>query len=251
MSGRIGARPLRSGTEGNRLGGTSGVRPVRPARLGPAEGGRGDRERRRHDPGTGQPAARLAVVGVTWYTRLERARDIQVSGEVADSIAGALSLDSTERTRLFALAGVADPHAHPQRPALSPVIETMPRQFEPRPAAVTSSRLDVPAYNRTYGSPVVGLDRVPLEDRDFPVHGFLHPAWRKGVVDQETVTKVAAKYRAAMVEHRTDPPLRPRRQVRPSHPVQRHSGPAEASSSGSRATWGRCARAAGPTAVRR
>ncbi|MBY8842617.1 helix-turn-helix transcriptional regulator [Streptomyces sp. SP2-10] len=162
--------------------------------------------RRRRTPGLRrEEVAQLAVVGVTWYTWLEQARDIQVSGQVADSIARALLLDPAERTHLFALAGVADPHADSQCPALSPAIETMLRQLEPYPAAVINSRLDVLAYNRTYGRLVIDLDQVPVEDRNFLVLSFLYPAWRKGVVDQETVTKVVAKYRAAMVEHMTDP----------------------------------------------
>jgi hypothetical protein len=166
--------------------------------------------RRRRTPGLRrEEVAQLAVVGVTWYTWLEQARDIQVSGQVADSIARALLLDSAERTHLFALAGVADPHADPQCPALSPAIETMLRQLEPYPAAVINSRFDVLAYNRTYGSLIIDLGQVPLEDRNVLVLSFLYPAWRKGFVDQETVTetvtKVVAKYRAAMVEHMTDP----------------------------------------------
>ncbi|MFE4515689.1 helix-turn-helix transcriptional regulator [Kitasatospora sp. NPDC056783] len=162
--------------------------------------------RRRRTPGLRrEEVAQLAVVGVTWYTWLEQARGIQVSGQVADSIARALLLDSAERTHLFALAGVADPRADSQCPALSPVIETILRRLEPYPAAVINSRFDVLAYNRTYGNLVIDLDQVPPEDRNFLVLGFLYPAWREGVVDQEAVTKVVANYRAAMVEHMTDP----------------------------------------------
>jgi MmyB-like transcription regulator ligand binding domain/Helix-turn-helix domain len=162
--------------------------------------------RRRRTPGLRrEEVAQLAVVGVAWYTWLEQARDIQVSGQVADSIARALLLDSAERAHLFALAGVADLHADSQCPALSPAIETMLRQLEPYPAAVINSRFDVLAYNRTYGRLVIDLDQVPLEDRNFLVLAFLYPAWREGVVDQEAATKAVAKYRAAMVEHMTDP----------------------------------------------
>jgi hypothetical protein len=166
--------------------------------------------RRRRTPGLRrEEVAQITMVGVTWYTRLEQARDIQVSGQVADSIARGLLLDPAERTHLFALAGVTDPQADPQAdsqfPAVSPAIEAMLRRLEPYPAAVINSRLDVLAYNRTYGSLVIDLDRVPLEDRNFLVLGFLYPAWRTGVVDQEAATKMVAKYRAAMVDHMTDP----------------------------------------------
>ncbi|MDX6355813.1 MAG: hypothetical protein QOF98_2716, partial [Streptomyces sp.] len=43
--------------------------------------------RRRRTPGLRrEEVAQLAAVGVTWYTWLEQARDIQVSGQVADAI---------------------------------------------------------------------------------------------------------------------------------------------------------------------
>ena len=54
--------------------------------------------RRRRTPGLRrEEVAQLAAVGVTWYTWLEQARDIQVSGQVADAIARALMLDRIER----------------------------------------------------------------------------------------------------------------------------------------------------------
>lgn len=162
--------------------------------------------RRRRTPGLRrEEVAQFAAVGVTWYTWLEQARDIQVSAQVADSIARALLLDAAERTHLFSLAGVSDPHAEPQCPALSPSMVTMLTQLEPLPAAVINSRFDLLAYNRTYGRLVIDLDQVPQEDRNFLVLSFLYPAWRKGFVNPEAIPKMVAKYRAAMAEHVADP----------------------------------------------
>ena len=92
--------------------------------------------RRRRTPGLRrEEVAQLAAVGVTWYTWLEQARDIQVSGQVADAIARALMLDHIERRHLFTLAGTADPHPHLDCPGMSPAVRTMIDQLEPLPAA--------------------------------------------------------------------------------------------------------------------
>ncbi|WP_030801986.1 helix-turn-helix domain-containing protein, partial [Streptomyces sp. NRRL F-3273] len=49
---------------------------------------------RRRTPGLRrEEVAQLSAVGVTWYTWLEQARDIQVSPQVLDSLARALLLD--------------------------------------------------------------------------------------------------------------------------------------------------------------
>src|SRR6201995_5687517 len=49
--------------------------------------------------------ARLAGVGVTWYTWLEQGRPINASVHVLDAVARTLPLDSIERGHLFRLAG--------------------------------------------------------------------------------------------------------------------------------------------------
>src|SRR5215218_3065435 len=77
---------------------------VTPERVGLPRGPR------RRTPGLRrEEVAQLAAVGVTWYTWLEQARDIQVSVQVLDALARALLLDPTERVHLFQLAGAVDP----------------------------------------------------------------------------------------------------------------------------------------------
>ncbi|NEE58031.1 helix-turn-helix domain-containing protein, partial [Streptomyces sp. SID8455] len=68
------------------------------------------RGRRRRTPGLRrEEVAQLSAVGVTWYTWLEQARDIQVSAQVLDALARALLLDPSERAHLFALSEAPDP----------------------------------------------------------------------------------------------------------------------------------------------
>ena len=60
--------------------------------------------------------ARLAGIGLTWYTRLEQGRDIRVSQRVLMSIAQALHLSPRDRMHFYTLAGAAlQGHSAPLR----------------------------------------------------------------------------------------------------------------------------------------
>jgi hypothetical protein len=163
--------------------------------------------RRRRTPGLRrEEVAQLAAVGVTWYTWLEQARSIQVSGQVADAIARALLLDQNERKHLFTLAGTADPHPHLDCPGMSPAVRAMIDQVEPLPAAVFNTRYDIIAYNRTYGRLVCDLDALPVEDRNVMWLAFTHPLWRERMLDREQNTRLmAAKFRTSMAGHLAEP----------------------------------------------
>jgi transcription regulator MmyB-like protein/helix-turn-helix protein len=163
--------------------------------------------RRRRTPGLRrEEVAQLAAVGVTWYTWLEQARDIQVSGQVADAIARALMLDQNERRHLFVLAGTADPHPRLDCPGMSPAIRGMLDQLEPLPAAVFNGRYDIIAYNSVFGRLVSDLDAMPVEDRNVMWLTFTDPLWRERVVDREENTRLmAAKFRGSMAKHLAEP----------------------------------------------
>ncbi|MFC4035561.1 helix-turn-helix transcriptional regulator [Streptomyces polygonati] len=159
--------------------------------------------RRRRTPGLRrEEVAQLAAVGVTWYTWLEQAREIQVSGQVADAIARALMLDREERRHLFTLAGAPDPHPLLDCPGMSPAVRVMIDQLEPLPAAVFNSRYDIVAYNRTYGRLVSDLDAMPVENRNLMWLCFTDPCWKERMLDRElNVRLMAAKFRVSMGQH--------------------------------------------------
>ncbi|MDT0542224.1 MULTISPECIES: helix-turn-helix transcriptional regulator [unclassified Streptomyces] len=167
-----------------------------------------ERGRRRRTPGLRrEEVAQLAAVGVTWYTWLEQARDIHVSTQVLDSIARALLLDRSEREHLFALSGAVDPSPGGECTAVTPALGLMLEQLEPFPACVQNARLDILAYNRTYGRLLCDLDAVPLEDRNCLWLSLTHGEWRAGMADpDETIRAMAAKFRASMAEHLAEPP---------------------------------------------
>ncbi|MET9882073.1 helix-turn-helix domain-containing protein [Streptomyces sp. NPDC006430] len=165
------------------------------------------RGRRRRTPGLRrEEVAQLSAVGVTWYTWLEQARDIQVSPQVLDALARALLLDPSERSHLFALAGSLDPTPHAPCPSVTPALRAMLDQLGPIPACVQNSRYDILAYNTTYGRLLCDLDALPPEDRNCLWLAFTHADWRAAVVDVAEVNRtIAAKFRAAMAEHLAEP----------------------------------------------
>ncbi|MFJ1819419.1 helix-turn-helix domain-containing protein [Streptomyces sp. NPDC088139] len=165
------------------------------------------RGRRRRTPGLRrEEVAQLSAVGVTWYTWLEQARDIQVSPQVLDALARALLLDRSERGHLFSLAGAIDPAPGTECPSVTLGLREMLRQLDPIPACIQNSRYDILAYNRTYGRLLCDLDSVAPEDRNCMILAYTNAQWRSSIVDLPEVNRLmAAKFRRAMAEHLAEP----------------------------------------------
>ncbi|MCW1093896.1 MULTISPECIES: MmyB family transcriptional regulator [Streptomyces] len=165
------------------------------------------RGRRRRTPGLRrEEVAQLSAVGVTWYTWLEQARDIQVSVQVLDALARALLLDPSERAHLFQLAGAVDPTPARVCPSITPAVRALLEQFEPYPACVQNSRYDILAHNRTYGLLLCDLEAVPPEDRNCMILSFTNEDWRSSIVHlEETQRLMAARFRATMAGHLAEP----------------------------------------------
>ncbi|WP_240150884.1 MULTISPECIES: helix-turn-helix transcriptional regulator [Streptomyces] len=174
---------------------------ITPEQVGLVRGGR------RRTPGLRrEEVAHLAAVGVTWYTWIEQARDIQVSPQVLDAVARALLMDRAERNHLFVLAGVADPLPDTECTGVPHAMRQVLDQLSPFPAAVQNGRFDILAYNRPYGRLLCDLDALPEEDRNCLWLAFTHPGWRASLVDRDaTVRVMAAKFRASMAEHVAEP----------------------------------------------
>ncbi|MFE9357411.1 helix-turn-helix transcriptional regulator [Streptomyces olivaceoviridis] len=162
---------------------------------------------RRRTPGLRrEEVAHLSAVGVTWYTWLEQARDIQVSVQVLDALARALRLDASERAHLFQLAGATDPTPAANCPSVTPALREMLAKLEPIPACVQNSRYDILAYNRTYGLLLGDLDAVPPEDRNCMLLVHTNAEWQAAVVHLEKTQRLmAARLRAALAGHLGEP----------------------------------------------
>ncbi|MGC9538441.1 helix-turn-helix transcriptional regulator [Streptomyces sp. UG1] len=165
------------------------------------------RGRRRRTPGLRrEEVAQLSAVGVTWYTWLEQARDIQVSVQVLDALARTLMLDPSERSHLFQLAGAVDPTPATTCSSVTPALRAVLEQLEPYPACLQNSRYDILAYNRTYGLLLCDLETVPPEDRNCMILSYTHQDWQSSIVHLgETQRLMAARFRAAMAGHLAEP----------------------------------------------
>ncbi len=165
------------------------------------------RGRRRRTPGLRrEEVAQLSAVGVTWYTWLEQARDIQVSVQVLDALARTLLLDASERAHLFNLAGAVDPAPGSHCPSVTDAQRLLLEQLEPFASCICNSRYDILAYNRTYGLLMCDLDAVAPADRNCMLLCYTHPDWRASIVQhEETMRLMAAKFRANMADHLGEP----------------------------------------------
>ena len=163
--------------------------------------------RRRRTPGLRrEEVAQLAGVGVTWYTWLEQAREINASPQVLDAIARTLQFDSHEHAHLFTLAGLPTTSIEHECGALSPVAQTVVDQMEPYPAVILNARWDLLAFNRVQATFLPELADIPIEDRNCLWQAFTNPRWKSMMVDwEESVAIMVAEYRAAMAEHIDDP----------------------------------------------
>jgi transcriptional regulator with XRE-family HTH domain len=163
--------------------------------------------RRRRTPGLRrEEVAQLAGVGVTWYTWLEQARQINASPQVLDAIARTLQFDSHEHSHLFTLAGLPTTSIAEECGALSASAQLLVDQLEPYPAIILNARWDLLAFNRVQASFVPNLEEIPIEDRNCLWLAFTDPIWQAVMVDwEESVARMVAEYRAAMAEHIDDP----------------------------------------------
>jgi transcriptional regulator with XRE-family HTH domain len=165
------------------------------------------RSRRRRTPGLRrEEVAQLAGVGVTWYTWLEQARDINPSPQVLDAIARTLRFDAHERAHLFTLAGVVVAAPVDVCETLFPTARTIIAELEPNPACVFNARWDLLAYNEPYLSFFPEIESLPSDERNCIWLAFTHDGFRRAIVDwEDAVSRMVAEYRAAMAEHLDDP----------------------------------------------
>ncbi|MFJ4466976.1 helix-turn-helix transcriptional regulator [Streptomyces sp. NPDC089424] len=113
--------------------------------------------------------AALAGVSVDYYTRLEQGRPITPSESVLDALAGALCLDSAERSYLHA---VARRPASPRRRAprtgqkVRPGVHALLARLGDTPAFVLGRRTDVLATNRMARALLADFDGMPARERN-------------------------------------------------------------------------------------
>jgi transcriptional regulator with XRE-family HTH domain len=162
---------------------------------------------RRRTPGLRrEEVAQHAGVGVTWYTWLEQARDINVSEQVLDAIARTLMLDPHERGHLFTLAGSPLPQIGPDTMPIPDAVRQVMAKLDPYPAFVSNGRYDLLAYNRAYTVLLGDLDALPFDQRNSLWLAFTSSTMKACLPDRDTaIRRMVGQYRAAMADHVGEP----------------------------------------------
>ncbi|MFD3704663.1 helix-turn-helix transcriptional regulator [Nocardia sp. NPDC058658] len=173
----------------------------RRERIGPSEVGLPVVGRRRTPGLRREEVAMLAGVGVSWYTWLEQGRDITVSGEVLDAVAGVLRLSAVERGHLYVLAGLNPPVAGGSAVEVTAEVRAVIDGWERGPAVVRDRYWNILAFNGIAGW-VFGCEAG--EPHNCLVTFFTSPRYRDlPELWAEAAPGVVAAYRAdaALVPH--------------------------------------------------
>lgn len=180
----------------------------RRERLTPAELGLPPGRRRRTPGLRREEVAELAELGTDWYTRLEQAREINVSARALTGLADALRLSPEERRYLFVLAGREGDAPAPTEttPAIGPTLRRILDELRSCPAFVMGWRTDVLAWNRAATEVFGDFAALPAGERTWLRLMFADTPVRRRFVSWEPVARdYLAIYRATSARHVHDP----------------------------------------------
>ena len=108
---------------------------------------------RRNTPGLRrEEVAQISGVGMTWYTWLEQARPITISGHVIDALAQAFRLDHDSHRHLRQLAGLPVPEPDQMPEPAAAELTRLLDVLSPAPACIFGPRFNYVAWNDSYGS---------------------------------------------------------------------------------------------------
>ncbi|MBL1074186.1 helix-turn-helix domain-containing protein [Nocardia sp. 2] len=178
----------------------------RRERLTPGEVGIPGSGRRRTPGLRREEVAVLAGVGVSWYTWLEQGRDITVSADVLDAVAGALRLAEPERAHLYLLAGLNPPPLGGAGGGeVTPEMRQLLDSWAEQPALLRDRYWNVLAYNDTARA-VMGFDGTP---RNCLITFFTSPRYlAMREIWESAAPAVAAAYRSDAAHAPGDPEFR-------------------------------------------
>jgi len=180
----------------------------RRARVSPEQVGL-PRGTRRRTPGLRRgEVAMLAGVSPEWYTWLEQGRDINVSGQLLESLAKVLQLDANEREHLFLLALRQSPPVEVYTaPTVSRTLQAFLDSLETSPACVVDARTNVIAWNAAYHAVFVGDFTTGNErERNLIWRIFTNPAARHVNEQWKEIARVyVAHFRAGYGRFINDP----------------------------------------------
>ncbi|SRR6266540_5179733 len=119
---------------------------------------------RRRTPGLRrEEVAELAGIGVSWYTRLEQGKDVQLSSRALRGVAEALRLTPAQREYVFALARGETLGVEPApTTTVSPTLQDVLDAQGANPAYITDAHIDLLAWNQA------ALEVFGIFGRTFP-----------------------------------------------------------------------------------
>lgn len=178
----------------------------RRARLLPEQVGLPSGTRRRTPGLRRAEVALLAGVSPEWYTWLEQGRDIHVSAQVVERLAGVLRLDPSERTHFFLLALRQPPPVETfVPPTVSPTVQQFLDQLGTSPACGVDARLNVIAHNAAHGA-VFGNGAARSErERNLLWRLFTAPTRRRNEEWEELARVYLAQFRVGYGRFINDP----------------------------------------------
>ncbi|WP_338555030.1 helix-turn-helix transcriptional regulator [Paenibacillus sp. KS-LC4] len=149
---------------------------------------------RRRTPGLRrEEVAQLANVSATWYTWLEQGRDIQVSTQVLESIAGALLLTADERDYIFGLAfghhagtGSGGLKLEETELELSPSLQRILTELRYCPTIISDRHCHIVGWNEAASHVFVDFNSIPYGERNLIRLLFTRKELRSLAVNWET-----------------------------------------------------------------
>jgi transcriptional regulator with XRE-family HTH domain len=179
---------------------------ARRERLDPRDVGLPSRRRSRRTPGLRrEEVAELAGVSIDYVVRLEQARGLRPSAEVAGALARALRLTPEERAYLFDLAQRRRPSTDEPAATASPALAGLVAGLSPLPAMLMNHRYDILAWNSEMASLLLDFGSLPPSRRNAMWLCLLHPETSTLYVDRERVVREGiAHLRAAWAAHPED-----------------------------------------------
>ena len=140
--------------------------------LRPESSSRSGSSNRRRTPGLRrEEVAELAGIGMSWYTRLEQGKDVQLSPRALRGVSDALRLTAAQREYVFALARGETLGVEPALVAtVSATLQDVLDAQAPNPAYITDARMNLMAWNRAalevFGVFGRAFPEIPPEERN-------------------------------------------------------------------------------------
>ncbi|WP_328674640.1 helix-turn-helix transcriptional regulator [Streptomyces sp. NBC_00322] len=179
---------------------------ARRGQLSPREVGIEPGPRRRTPGLRREEVAQLSGVSVTWYTWLEQARDITVSGQVLDSLARALQLNPAEKLYMYTLADKQGVVRQETADAPNAQLQRLVDALNPNPTYLIGPSWDLLAWNAAEAGLIGDPARLAGHERNIIRMVFTDPETRRLLADwRAQASGLLAQFRADAVRNLGDP----------------------------------------------